>query len=55
MILDCHMVSIDAPRALERDMRDIVGVIETGLFLDRAGLAIVAGADGIREITATRD
>ncbi len=53
MILDCHMGSIDDPPALERGLRDIVGVIETGLFLDRAGLAIVAGTDGIRELSAS--
>ena len=55
MILDCHMGPIGDPRALERGMRDIVGVIETGLFLGRAGLAIVAGTDGVREIVASAE
>ena len=55
MILDGHMGAIDDPMALERAMRDIVGVIETGLFLGRAGLAIVAGTDGVRELTASAE
>ena len=53
MILDCRFRTIEEPRRLERDIRDIVGVVETGLFLGRAGLAIVAGSDGVRELTAS--
>ncbi len=52
LVLDCHMGPLEDPVALERDMRDIVGVVETGLFLGRAGLAIVAGEDGTRELAA---
>ena len=53
MILDCHMGPIGDPAAVERSIREIVGVVETGLFLGRAGLAIVAGADGVRELSAS--
>ena len=52
MILDCHFGPLEDPTATDRAIRDIVGVFETGLFLDRAGLAIVAGDAGVREITA---
>ncbi len=52
MILDCHFGPLDDPAATDHAIRDIVGVFETGLFLGRAGLAIVAGDDGVREITA---
>lgn len=50
IIADCHFGPIQDPAATERALRDIVGVVETGLFLDRAGLAIVAGEDGLREL-----
>ena len=48
IILDCNFGAIADPAATERAIRDVVGVIETGLFVGRAGLAIVAGEDGVR-------
>ena len=50
IILDCKFGAIADPTAVERAIRDVVGVIETGLFIGRAGLAIVAGADGVRRL-----
>ena len=50
IILDCRVAAIDDPAGLDRAIRDVVGVIETGLFIGRAGLAIVAGPDGGRRI-----
>ena len=47
MILDCAFGVIEDPVVLERRIREIVGVIESGLFIGRAGLAIVAGGNGI--------
>ena len=49
MILDCRFGVIEQPAALERQIGEIVGVIESGLFIGRAALAIVAGDGGITE------
>ncbi len=50
-ILDCDFGSIAEPAALERHLREIVGVVETGLFIGRASAVLVAGADGVRRLT----
>ncbi len=50
IILDCNFGAIADPAATERAIRDVVGVIETGLFIGRAGLAIVAGESGISRL-----
>ena len=50
IILDCRIAATDDPAGVDRAIRDVVGVIETGLFIGRAGLAIVAGPDGVRRI-----
>jgi ribose 5-phosphate isomerase A len=47
LILDCAFGVIEDPAGLERRIGEIVGVIESGLFIGRASLAIVAGAGGI--------
>ena len=49
-ILDVATGPIDDPAALDRAMRDIPGVVETGLFVGRAALVIVAGASGITRL-----
>ena len=47
LILDCRFGLIaDAP-ALERALSGVVGVVETGLFIAMAEMAIVAGDDGV--------
>jgi ribose 5-phosphate isomerase A len=47
LILDCAFGVIENPAVLERRIREIVGVIDSGLFIGRAALAIVAGNSGI--------
>lgn len=47
LILDCALGVIEEPAALERRIGEIVGVIESGLFIRRASLAIVAGKGGV--------
>jgi ribose 5-phosphate isomerase A len=50
LILDCDFGPLaDAP-ALDRSLREIVGVVETGLFIGRAESVLVAGAGGVREL-----
>lgn len=55
-ILDCHFGRIPDPEALDTLLKMMIpGVVETGLFLDIAWKAIIAGPDGIREIEADDD
>jgi ribose 5-phosphate isomerase A len=49
-ILDCAAGSITDPAKTAADIRAIVGVVEHGLFLNMASLALIAGEDGVREI-----
>jgi ribose 5-phosphate isomerase A len=50
-IYDVHTGPIDDPAAIDRTLRDIPGVVETGLFVGRADLVIVAGEDRLRRLT----
>jgi ribose 5-phosphate isomerase A len=50
-IIDVHTGPIADPAALDRAMHDIPGVVETGLFLRRASLVIVAGSSGVTRLT----
>ncbi len=47
-ILDCHFGAIADPTALEREIKLISGVVESGLFVGIAKMAIVAGAGGVK-------
>jgi ribose 5-phosphate isomerase A len=48
-ILDCACGVIDDPEVLAAEIRGIVGVVEHGLFLGMATLALIAGEDGVTE------
>ncbi len=50
-IYDVKVPPMDDPHAVDRAMRAIPGVVETGLFLDRADVVVVAGANGVRRLT----
>lgn len=50
VILDCHCGVIEDPEELAAEIRNIVGVVEHGLFLGMATLALVAGEGGVREL-----
>jgi ribose 5-phosphate isomerase A len=50
LILDGRVTPIGDPPALERALRAIPGVVDTGLFLGTADTVLVAGAEGPREI-----
>jgi ribose 5-phosphate isomerase A len=47
-IVDCAFGPIAAPAQLERELNDIVGVVEHGLFLKMTSQVIVAGRDGVK-------
>ena len=51
-ILDCACGEIDDPEVTAAEIRGIVGVVEHGLFLGMASLALVAGDNGVLEIEA---
>jgi len=46
-ILDCAFGSIADPEALDEALKYVPGVVENGLFLGIADVAIIAGPDGI--------
>jgi ribose 5-phosphate isomerase A len=47
VILDCAFQRIADPEALDAAFKGVPGVVENGLFLGIADIAIVAGVDGI--------
>jgi ribose 5-phosphate isomerase A len=49
-ILDCHCGTIPEPEETAAEIRSIVGVVEHGLFLDMASLALIAGDGGVTEL-----
>ncbi len=49
-ILDCACGAIEEPEETAAEIRSIVGVVEHGLFLGMASLALVAGDTGVTEI-----
>ena len=50
IIIDCHMGPTDDAESLESDINLIPGVVENGLFIGLADLAIVATQNGIKEL-----
>ena len=49
-ILDCACGVIDDPERVAAEIRAIVGVVEHGLFLNMANLALIAGENGVTEM-----
>ena len=47
-ILDCGIAAQDDPAALDRDIRRIPGVVDTGFFLGTAERVLVAEAESVR-------
>ena len=52
IIFDCHYGEIADPPAVAHAIKSMTGVVEHGLFLGLASVAIVAGPDGARVITS---
>jgi ribose 5-phosphate isomerase A len=46
-LLDCAFGSIGSPEALDQALKRVPGVVENGLFLGIADVAVVAGPDGV--------
>jgi ribose 5-phosphate isomerase A len=51
-ILDCAFGRIDEPDALDEALKIIPGVVENGLFLGLADVAIIAGPGGVEVLEA---
>ncbi|HTB74038.1 MAG TPA: ribose-5-phosphate isomerase RpiA [Polyangiaceae bacterium] len=51
LIYDLATGPIQDPGALDRQLRAIPGVVETGLFVGRADVVLVADASGVRRLT----
>jgi ribose 5-phosphate isomerase A len=49
LILDCSGLLIEEPAVIARELDSIIGVVEHGLFLGMASLAIIAGENKITE------
>lgn len=50
LIFDLKTGPIADPGALDRALRSIPGVVETGLFVGRADVVVVAGKSGVRRL-----
>jgi ribose 5-phosphate isomerase A len=50
LILDCACGQIPDPEKTAAEIRGIVGVVEHGLFLNMAGMALIAGDGGVQEL-----
>lgn len=53
LLIDLYSVNYNLIPDLSTAIKEITGVVEHGLFLNLAALAIIAGDDGIEELTVT--
>jgi len=51
-IIDCQFPIIEDPGALDRELRGVVGVLETGLFIGLCDTLIVATTHGVEKVQA---
>ncbi|MGO9837543.1 MAG: ribose-5-phosphate isomerase RpiA [Polyangiaceae bacterium] len=54
VVYDLATGPVDDPGALDRALRAIPGVVETGLFVGRADVVIVASDEGVRRLVRDR-
>lgn len=47
-IVDCEFNEITEPAALHQNLKMILGVVETGLFINMADIVLVSGESGVR-------
>lgn len=50
VIYDVRVGPLESPGEMDRALRDIPGVVETGLFVGRCNLLIVAAPEGVRRV-----
>lgn len=49
-IIDCRCGAIPDPARLERELKTLTGVVESGLFVGLAHSAVLAGAEGVEVV-----
>jgi ribose 5-phosphate isomerase A len=49
-ILDCAFGQIESANTLQRQLNDVVGVMEHGLFIGLASLAWVGTSEGVKKL-----
>jgi ribose 5-phosphate isomerase A len=54
-ILDCHFGQIPDPPALARSLASMPGVVEHGLFIGMASIALIAKGDQVLELKRKDD
>jgi ribose 5-phosphate isomerase A len=52
-IIDCRFESPDDPTRLDANLKQVVGVFETGIFIGLCDLLIVGGRNGVTQIEST--
>lgn len=52
-IFDCHFGRIEDPESLDEALKFIPGVVENGLFLGIADVAIIGGREGVTVLSAS--
>jgi ribose 5-phosphate isomerase A len=50
-ILDCRFGPLPAPGKVERDIAMTVGTVESGLFVGRSSMVVVASPTGVEVLT----
>jgi ribose 5-phosphate isomerase A len=55
VLFDCAFERIDNPEALDAALKGVPGVVENGLFLGIADVAVIAGPDGITTLERDAD
>ncbi len=53
-IIDARFGPLDDPATTDERLHEVVGVIETGLFIGRAALVMVGGATGVQRLERDR-
>lgn len=51
-IIDCHFSKIEHPSTLHHHLKQLLGVVETGLFIDMADVVIVGKENGVEILEA---
>ncbi len=54
VIYDVRVAPLASPAEMDRALRDVPGVVETGLFVGRCDLLLVASQEGVRRIPRVR-
>ncbi|RKD24453.1 ribose 5-phosphate isomerase A [Ammoniphilus oxalaticus] len=49
-IFDCAFQTIRDPQALHRELKQVLGVVETGLFLNMADLVLIGSEQGVQQL-----